>query len=284
MLAIAAPLCFALFVWWFSTAIIIYLDGLRPATFRWSMLGASFLALASLAGIWLTRADTGLAAAYAAFSFGIILWGWQLVSFYMSYVTGPRSTPCPAGLTGWRHFIEALRTSLWHEFASIAGALLVAALTWGEPNQIGLWTYLVLWWMHVSAKLNIYFGVPNLGEDLLPDHLRYLQSFMRKKPMNLLFPVSVTLSTIATLLLAQKAAEASSGGFENAGCTMLATLMALAILEHWFLVIPLSQNALWSWGLKTHEAGRDMAPVLPAQKQEKRAFLLPSHTGEGGPA
>ena len=33
---------------------------------------------------------------------------------------------------------------------------------------------------------------------------------------------------------------------------MLATLTVLAIAEHWFLVAPLSTNALWQFGVKTN--------------------------------
>ncbi|MBV8868454.1 MAG: DUF3623 family protein, partial [Acetobacteraceae bacterium] len=43
-----APVLFALFVWWFSTGLIIFLDGLPRRTFRWSMLGATVLLAASL--------------------------------------------------------------------------------------------------------------------------------------------------------------------------------------------------------------------------------------------
>jgi hypothetical protein len=37
MTSAAAPVLFALFAWWFSTGIIIYLDGLPRHTYRWSM-------------------------------------------------------------------------------------------------------------------------------------------------------------------------------------------------------------------------------------------------------
>ena len=99
--------------------------------------------------------------------------------------------------------------------------------------------------MHASAKLNLFFGVPNLGADLLPRHLAYLESFMARRPMNMFFPVSVTLSTVATTMLAARSLDAQTP-FELVGYTMLATLMALAVLEHWFLVAPMNGNALWS--------------------------------------
>ena len=31
-------------------------------------------------------------------------------------------------------------------------------------------------------------------------------------------------------------------------------LAALAVIEHWFLVVPIPATALWSWGLKSREA------------------------------
>jgi putative photosynthetic complex assembly protein 2 len=116
--------------------------------------------------------------------------------------------------------------------------------------------------MHTSAKLNVYFGVPNLSEELLPEHLRFLVSFMARKPMNLFFPLSVSVSTIVTVLLAQNAIDATS--FETTGYTILATLMVLAVAEHWFLVAPLHANALWRWAVKSsssNDAARDEAVV-----------------------
>ena len=155
------------------------------------------------------------------------------------------------GLHRLAAFVEAIGTSLYHELTVCLSVLVLAALTWGQPNQVAVWTFITLWWMHQSAKLNVFFGVPNLGEELLPEHLRYLRSFMAQKPMDLLFPISVTISTIVAVVLVQKAIAAESTPFEATAFTMLATLMALAIAEHWFLVTPLPANALWQWGVKT---------------------------------
>jgi len=259
MAAYGLPILYTLFLWWFSTGAILYLDGLPRRTFVWSMAGATALLGASLWGAAASGAAATATGAYLAFACGLVVWGWQLVSFYMGYLTGPRKTACPSGLQGWPRFVEAVRTSLYHELTVVLSAVVLVALTRGQPNQMALWTFLVLWWMHQSAKLNVYFGVPNLGEELLPEHLRYLSSFMTRKSMNLLFPASVTLSTIATVILAQKAAAAEATPFETAGFTMLATLMALAIAEHWFLVAPLPANALWQWGVK---AAPDAAAAL----------------------
>ena len=40
---------------------------------------------------------------------------------------------------------------------------------------------MVLWWMHQSAKLNVFFGVRNLNEEFLPEHLEFLKSFLHQE-------------------------------------------------------------------------------------------------------
>jgi hypothetical protein len=237
MATYALPVLYTLLLWWASTGVILYLDGLDRRTFIWSMAGATVLLGVALWGAAVTGAISTAGGAYFAFACGLTAWGWQLVSFYMGYLTGPRKAAC--------------------ELAICLTALVLFGLTRGQANQMAIWTFVVLWWMHQSAKLNVFFGVPNLGEELLPDHLRYLRSFMTRRPMNLLFPVSVTLSTIIAVLLVQKAAAQNATPFEAAGFTMLATLMVLAIAEHWFLVAPMSANTLWQFGVKDSSKGRE---------------------------
>ncbi|MBB4001926.1 MAG: putative photosynthetic complex assembly protein PuhE [Aurantimonas endophytica] len=245
------PALFALGVWWASTVLIIYLDGLPRWTFKYSMIGATVIFAISLIGLERTAGDATIAGAYWAFTFGLLAWGWQEMSFYMGYVTGSRKQPCPEDCRGWKHFGHAIQTSLYHELAIIAAAVAVVWLTWGGPNQIGMWTFMVLWWMHQSAKLNVFLGVRNLNEEFLPEHLEFLKSFLTKRSMNLLFPFSVTISTVITALLVVAAMAEGASAFERAGYTFLAVLMGLAILEHWMLVLPMPSGAIWAPGLKS---------------------------------
>lgn len=245
------PALFALGVWWASTILIIYLDGLPRWSFKYSMIGATVIFAISLIGLERTASDATVAGAYWAFTFGLLAWGWQEMSFYMGYVTGSRKQPCPEDCRGWKHFGHAIQTSLYHELAIIAAAVAVVWLTWGGPNQIGMWTFMVLWWMHQSAKLNVFLGVRNLNEEFLPEHLEFLKSFLTKRSMNLLFPFSVTISTVITALLVVAAMAEGATTFERAGYTFLAVLMALAILEHWMLVLPMPTGAIWAPGLKS---------------------------------
>jgi putative photosynthetic complex assembly protein 2 len=271
----------ALLLWWASTGFILYLNGLSRRTFAWSVAGATAGLLLAFWGICGTRAETSGASAYCAFFCGLMIWGWQIITYYMGFITGPNHAPCPPALRGWRRFVEALRTSLYHEVAIVICALALVALTWGQPNQIALWTFLLLWWAHTSAKLNLFFGAPNLGEELLPANLRYLATYKRRRPMNLFFPLSVTASTVAAVWSAQRAFAAATS-FELVGYTVLATLVAIAVAEHWFLVAPLHANALWSWGVKTDHAGEKESGPAIEQKIERLCPAIDAPHVAGG--
>lgn len=265
MADLAVPAVYTIFLWWFSTGVILYLDGLPRGTFRWSMLGASAFLVAGLVGLNASADDTGTLGAYCAFTCGLLAWAWVETSFLTGFITGPDRMPCPPEARGRRRFVLAVRAILHHELAIVAAALAILAITWGRPNQVGLWTFLVLWVMRLSTKLNLFLGVRNLSEGLLPDHLRYMASFFARRPMNLLFPVSVTLSTIACVLVLQAAGAAEPDGHLAAGLSLLGVLLALAVLEHWFLVLPIPFEKLWDWALRSRERrrGRATRPVLP---------------------
>lgn len=177
----------------------------------------------------------------------------------MGYVTGPRTRHCDHGCSGWRHFGHAIQASLYHEIAVLLLAGLVIAATWRAPNHFGTWSFIVLWWMHQSARLNVFLGVSNLNTDFLAEHLAHIKSFFRSAPMNLLFPFSVTFSTVGTVLLAQQASQSAADPFAATGFTLVTTIMMLAILEHWFLVLPISAarlwNAMWQWSLGSRGVG-----------------------------
>ena len=283
MLAYAYPIFYALFLWWFSTGIVLYLDGLPIRTFRWSMLGATVLLAVSLRCLASGNDDTTVGGAYAAFTFGLLAWGWQEISFYMGMVTGLRTQACPHGCSGWRHFGHAIRVSLFHEISIFITAYIVFSLVWPGTNHFGLWTFVVLWWMHQSARLNVFLGVRNLSEEFLPEHMAFLKSFLTKKPMNLLFPVSVTVSTIIAVVLFQKASEPTATSFQLTGYVFLGTLMTLAILEHWFLVLPLPFGALWNWSLKSRPSTQSETAHVAGNRSTVVAFA-PGESDEERPA
>jgi len=247
----ALPLIFTLFIWWFSTGAILFLNGLPSRTFKWTMLGTSVVLVAALAGLGLTRDDTTVIGAYLAFTSGVMVWAWQEVAFLLGYVTGPRRTPCPPESSGWERAGYAFMAVMHHELALVGLGLAVVALTWGGENPTGLWTFMILWVMRQSAKLNVFLGVRNLNEGFLPSHLKYLQTYFARRAMNRLFPVSVIVSTVVAAMIWQAATATGITAFDATALTFAATMLTLAVLEHWFMVLPLPFEVMWNWGLKS---------------------------------
>ncbi len=247
------PVLLAILVWWASTGVILYLDGLGRSSFRWSMVGATALSLLAIVALHLTSGWNTPAGAYIAFMCALTVWGWNEMAFLMGFLSGSRRTPCPPDATGFKRFRYASETVMDHELGIVASGVVIAVATWGAPNQFGLYAFAILWIMRLSTKLNIFLGAPNIPDEFLPQHLRYLASYFRRRPMNGLFPFSITGATLLTGFLMLLSFDAQATPFERTGYVLLTTLMALAVLEHWLLYVPLNATRIWAWGLKSHE-------------------------------
>jgi putative photosynthetic complex assembly protein 2 len=258
-LALAAV--FAVFIWWFSTGLVLLLDRLPHGALRWGHWLSSLLALTAFVALAHTARESTVANAYCAFTCALLVWGWHELSFLSGWVTGPRKTALPAGMTGWPRFVQSVRAILWHEIAIIAMGLAVVAVTWGQPNQVGTQTFLVLWVMRTSAKLNLFLGVRNLSEEFLPPHLAYLQSFFRRRAMNALLPFSVLGASAVLVGLVMGAADPATPPAAVVGTALVATMLAMAIVEHLLLVLPFPSTALWRWALRGGAAVATPRPV-----------------------
>lgn len=239
---------FVVLVWWASTGVILCLGALPRRTHSWSMAAMTLVLGAGLWGLAASADDPSAGGAVAGFLGAIAVWGWIETSFLLGYITGPRTAPCPPEARGWPRFRLAVAALLYHEAAILAGALAVLAATWRGENLTGLFTFLLLLAMRLSAKLNLFLGVPHFTDTLLPGHLAYLKSYFRRSAVSIFFPASVVTAGLGAGLLAIGAVSASSGG-EATRALLLFTLLALAILEHIFMAWPLGDAALWRWAL-----------------------------------
>ncbi|AQR62918.1 hypothetical protein BZG35_15595 [Brevundimonas sp. LM2] len=242
------PLLIAALLWWVSTGAILWLVRRPRATFGWSLGLSAGLAAAATVGVMITARDPGVTSAYLAFGCALTVWGWHEMGFLMGKLTGPRRTACPFGAQGWKRFTLSAETVIHHEIALALTALLFVALTWDQPNQTGTLTFLLLLGMRLSTKLNIFLGVPNPPIAFLPAGLKYLQSYFRRARFNALFPLSLAVAIVVTLMLGD-AALASTGGTQ-VGYALMFMLAALGLLEHGFLMLPSPDRALWGWALE----------------------------------
>ncbi len=246
------PLLFSIILWWSTTALVMFLDGMEHSTYPWTKIGATALLIGALVGLVMLRSQTTVPAAYLSFAAALAVWGWQEIFFLTGTITGPRRHACADDCRGWQHFTHGVQAVLHHELALIAGAVLLMIIHWNAPNKVALWTYLLLWGMRQSAKLNLFLGVRNLGSEFLPAHMAYLNGFFRQRRMNALFPFSIAALTAVAWVLCKRALTAEASLFEETAIALLAAVTLLGLLEHLLLMLPIPAIALWGPGLTSH--------------------------------
>ena len=240
------PLAFSIAVWWLSTGIILRLvDGTGPARETRALALASLALGLGLAGVVFTRDLITPVGAYLAFVSVLLVWSWQEITFLVGLVTGPNRQPCPE-VKGWARAWHAFRAIAHHEAAlALLGAAVILP-SWDAPNPVAAQTFLVLWAMRLSAKLNLFLGVKNFYESFLPPSLHYLLTYFSRRSFNLFFPISLALSVLAAVLFWEQAWFGESA-YDVVASSLLASLLALAIIEHLLLVLPIRPERLWRW-------------------------------------
>jgi putative photosynthetic complex assembly protein 2 len=242
----------ALFVWWFSTGAILmvvkYADARGLQARQMSVLAGLPLLAAGIWGYLATLDGTTTGAALGGFLSALAIWGWIELAFLAGIITGPITRPCPDGIPEWERFLRAWGTIAFHEMVLVGMLIVICIEGWGAANPFGLWTFAILYGARISAKLNLYLGVPKINVEFLPAALTHLESHFRIRRLNWLFPISVTALTFAVACWLERLHAATNPG-EAVGFALLTAITALALLEHWLMVLPLPDERLWRWML-----------------------------------
>jgi len=255
----------ALFIWWFSTGAILIVVRHAEHRGRLAHLRATLMALPLLGGgVWLfeiTRHVESVGASYLAFLSAIAIWGWVELAFLTGVVAGPNTTHCHRDARGWERFLRAYGTIAYHETLLVLILFGMLVTSHAAPNTVGLWTFVVLFFARISAKLNLFLGVPKINVEFLPTPLAHVPSHFRISRLNWLFPFSVSALTFAVYCWAERLYSVAAP-HEVVGFALLSSITALALLEHWLMVLPLPDEKLWRWMLP--------APKQGAKKPEVR--------------
>jgi putative photosynthetic complex assembly protein 2 len=174
----------------------------------------------------------------------VLLWGWHEFAFLSGVMTGPERRPCPPGLRGWARFRYGFNSLSHHEYALAWTVVILGASSVGAENNAAFLAFAVLWGMRISAKLNLFFGVPIPNAHLFPPRLRHLTALVPPRSPGLFYLLSVVAVAGVTWALFQAGLASSSLGART-GYFLAATLSALSLLEHLAMVLPLRIEGLW---------------------------------------
>jgi putative photosynthetic complex assembly protein 2 len=242
----------AIFLWWASTGLILWrvrrADLGGPDAHLWSVLLGLPLLVGGAVGAHASVGNLSVASVYGGFLSALAFWGWIELAFLSGIVTGPQRQPCPPDARWPERLWRAVGTILWHEFALIAGLLVMIHLTMDAPNPFAALTFATLFFARISAKLNFFFGAPRIHTEFLPRPLNHLASHFRKAPMTALLPLSIAALALATGWWAALAVNTADDAL-FIGYLLLAVLTALALIEHLFMVVPVPDQKLWRWML-----------------------------------
>ncbi|MFZ5690066.1 MAG: putative photosynthetic complex assembly protein PuhE [Pseudomonadota bacterium] len=247
MFELTIPALYALLVWWFGTGIVLYLARLPARTYTVSLAVSAALGIVAIAIIALTARSTTTASAYLAFTSAIVVWAFIELAFLTGAILGQDRSEALPGTAGWKRMSHAIAAIIHHELALVLAGAAIFAVSYGAPNRIAIWTFAILWLLRLSAKLNLFLGVPNLHDELLPERLSHLRSHFRRGPTNPLLPASIVLAVFAAGYCVHIAISAENSGLSVTGSMLMASLLALAALEHVFMLIPLPVMNLWNW-------------------------------------
>jgi len=257
----------ALFSWWFFTGIILLVvrraDRSGGRTHGASVVLTVPLLALGVAGLIVSAGDFSVTNVYVAFFSALMIWGWIELAFLCGIITGPERRPCPDGLLGWPRFVRAWHTLSYHETLLLCGLLITTAITSDAANTFGFWTYLILFVARISAKLNLFFGVPRVNTEFVPTQLQHLKTYFRQGNVTITFVIGITFLSFATACFAERLFTAETLSLQH-GFALLFSLSALATLEHWLMVIPLPDAKLWRW----------MLPSLPTTSKTGQSHEL----------
>lgn len=201
--------------------------------------------------------DSSVNGVYLAFISSLSIWGWLELAFLTGVIIGPNRVEKPIGVDGFKRFQLAVAAIAYSEIILVVVFIILFFLSLGEPNLFGFLTFLVLYFARLSAKLNLFFGVPKINIEFLPTRVGHLASHFKISGTSWFFPLSlISLSGLGVYWFTSFTQSSGMDGHAVGFCFLL-TLNILAILEHFFMILSIPDAALWRWMMpKTNSASK----------------------------
>ena len=254
----------AVIAWWVSTGAILFAvhraDERGPMARRAIVLLSAPIALVGFLMVRASLNEMTVLNVYLSFFGALLIWGWIELSFLTGYVTGPSRAPLIMRDEVGSRFQQAVKAIAFHEVLLLAASATLVAMSVQSENRIGMACFLILFLARIMAKLNLFFGVPRINTEFIPSALTHLKSYFRQGPITFAFPVAITVLTALLAVCAERLLNAQND-VTVVGFGLLTALTALALLEHWLMVVPLPDAKLWRWLLPS-------SPEIPEEESK----------------
>ena len=249
----------AVFFWWFLTGLILFIvkkvDDINQDSHILVTLALSPIIFLGLYLYSNSLSSITLTSIYSAFFGSLLIWAWFELAFLSGFITGPSKKLCPKNISQLKRFAYALSTIAYSELILFFTLFIMFYYSLSAENIIGLWTFGILFFARICAKLNLFLGVPSVNTEFLPSPVEHLASYFRVGSTSWFFPVSISLISFTLFFLVDSIFYENNQTASIIGYTLLASLTTLALMEHWFMVVPFRDAKLWKW-------------MLPKQKKD----------------
>jgi putative photosynthetic complex assembly protein 2 len=188
-----------------------------------------------------------------SFFSSLVVWGWCELAFLTGCITGLPNLVKGEMQTEKQRFILGVKAIIFNELLLILCLSVMLVVTLNGENKFGLNAFVILYVARVSAKLNLFFGVPYINLEFLTNRLRHLEAYCKISPARFFFFISFLTILVFLGLMLLFAYSSGSNTPIQMGYLMLSTLVGLALLEHLFMVIPFRDAKLWNWMLPKFE-------------------------------
>ena len=244
---------FGCFLWWFLTGLILFVvnwaDAKGAVYHKFVTLALLPFLIIGFYGFLFSLDNPSINGVYIAFVSSLAIWGWFELAFLTGVITGPNQVARPFGVSGFNRFKLAWAAIAYSELTLVIVLLILFILSVGQTNLYGLMTFSVLYFARLSAKLNIFFGVPKINTEFLPARVDHLASHFKISGISWFFPLSLILLTALCAYWLNSFNEAPKLSGDAIGFSFLLTLTILAIIEHVFMILSFPDAALWRWML-----------------------------------
>ncbi|MEL7228518.1 MAG: putative photosynthetic complex assembly protein PuhE [Pseudomonadota bacterium] len=248
-MSIFGPVLFTIAVWYFSTGAVLWLARGTRERVPHRLLGVTVLAAIGFAGALISAHHGAAWVPYLAMASAVSIWAWAEFTFLTGLLTGPRRSPCPPDISEAHRFILAFRTISRHEYGLLIALAALALVAYTGQNAHAFAIFTTLWVMRISAKLVLFNGAPGFSSDMMPSPILYMTTYFRHDRIGPVFWIA-TLTLTATVAMAITALMMGwIDTDQNTIAVMLISFVGLATFEHWMMVLPWRDSALWNWAL-----------------------------------